>query len=383
MNQDTSSSPAPGELLSQMWATRPQRRPEEGPVAGVCAGVAHRYGVDPLLVRVAFGVSTVLGGAGVPVYLAGWLLLPRAGDVTSAGEALLGRGASSVSRRTAIVLTVLLVITGANLLDTDTFGVGVLSSGLVGLVLLGTGLVLLHRRRPFAPEQARPTSTPVSLVKHPTRPPAWDPLGAAPFAWHLPEPAAGPPPRGPRSRHTPLTLGLALLAVAVALAVRVLTGSEWLSSGRIGAVALAVVGLGLVVGAYRRRGWGLLAAAAPLAGFVVIATLAGTVDSGSRDAETVRVTTQAQLLAGYETGLGDLELDLRGLALSEDRAVTVDAGIGSVTVLLPADLDVVVDCEAGLGTTDCVPSSPDPGSDGPVLTLAVDGGIGDVAVRRG
>ncbi|NUS95024.1 MAG: PspC domain-containing protein, partial [Nocardia sp.] len=48
-----------GEQLQQMWQTRPVRLPRRGPIAGVAAGFGHRYGIDPVLVRVAFVVSTI------------------------------------------------------------------------------------------------------------------------------------------------------------------------------------------------------------------------------------------------------------------------------------------------------------------------------------
>ncbi len=73
-------------------------------------------------------------------------------------------------------------------------------------------------------------------------PPAWDPLGVAPFAWDLPEPArtAEPPaelPSRPRSRYTSVVLGLAVLAAAAATAMWAVTGAEWLSPARIGAIS--------------------------------------------------------------------------------------------------------------------------------------------------
>ena len=43
---------------------------------GVCAGIAGRYGVDPLLVRAAAVILAFAGGVGITVYLALWLLLP-------------------------------------------------------------------------------------------------------------------------------------------------------------------------------------------------------------------------------------------------------------------------------------------------------------------
>jgi signal transduction histidine kinase/phage shock protein PspC (stress-responsive transcriptional regulator) len=44
-------------------------------VAGVAAGIARTIGIDPLLVRVAFVVLTIVSGIGIPLYLAGWLLM--------------------------------------------------------------------------------------------------------------------------------------------------------------------------------------------------------------------------------------------------------------------------------------------------------------------
>lgn len=45
-------------------------------IAGVCAAIGHRFGVSPLLVRVAFVVSLLLPGPQFLIYLAGWALIP-------------------------------------------------------------------------------------------------------------------------------------------------------------------------------------------------------------------------------------------------------------------------------------------------------------------
>jgi phage shock protein PspC (stress-responsive transcriptional regulator) len=52
-------------------------------VAGVAAGVARYLGVDVTVVRIILAVLTVVGGAGVPIYLAGWLLIPDEGATQS------------------------------------------------------------------------------------------------------------------------------------------------------------------------------------------------------------------------------------------------------------------------------------------------------------
>ena len=61
-------------------------------LAGVCAGLADYLAVDVTVVRVAFGVLTFLGGAGIPAYLACLLLIPAEG----ADESLAGSLLSSV-----------------------------------------------------------------------------------------------------------------------------------------------------------------------------------------------------------------------------------------------------------------------------------------------
>ena len=56
-------------------------------VGGVAAGLARYFGVDPTIVRIAFVILTVAGGAGIPLYLAGLLLIPDEGsDVSIAGS---------------------------------------------------------------------------------------------------------------------------------------------------------------------------------------------------------------------------------------------------------------------------------------------------------
>ena len=45
-------------------------------LAGVAAGVARYFDIDVTIVRIVFAVLAVVGGVGVPLYLAGWLLIP-------------------------------------------------------------------------------------------------------------------------------------------------------------------------------------------------------------------------------------------------------------------------------------------------------------------
>lgn len=59
-------------------------------LAGVAAGLADYLDVDPTLVRIGFVVLALMGGIAVPVYLAGWLLIPDEGSEQSMAEDMLG-----------------------------------------------------------------------------------------------------------------------------------------------------------------------------------------------------------------------------------------------------------------------------------------------------
>ena len=60
---------------------RPLFRPFQGRrLTGTAAGVADYLGIDPTLARIGFVVLTLVGGAGIPLYLAGLLLIPDEGS---------------------------------------------------------------------------------------------------------------------------------------------------------------------------------------------------------------------------------------------------------------------------------------------------------------
>jgi phage shock protein PspC (stress-responsive transcriptional regulator) len=389
------------DLARDFWATRPRRRANDRKVAGVAAAISRRYAIDPVLVRVAFVVATVIGGSGVLLYLLGWLLLPIEGDEASGAERMFGRGRSSMSA----VLTILLVL----LLIPATWAVvGDRASGVLGLLVALGALVLLHRSRaalgeipgmprpsPTTPAPAVPAATvpaTTAAMAAPADPPAWDPLGAAPFAWDLPEPSAPPapatPPRGARFKVTPITLGLALLTGGLAVAF-----APGLSAAGIAALLLGVVGLGLVVGSFLQSGRGLILLAIPLALLTWVlhaAPAAGFQVGGSYwDPATV-----AEVQPHYGVTLGNGSLDLTGLQLAQGQIVrtSVNVGVGETHVILPANVDAQVSCQSQVGQVDCLGRTgsdrvdvTDNGLDGPgggKVILDVHAGMGEVHVER-
>ena len=46
-------------------------------LAGVCGGLAQYFGVDATLIRVLFVLLAVLGGSGLVLYVAMWIIVPN------------------------------------------------------------------------------------------------------------------------------------------------------------------------------------------------------------------------------------------------------------------------------------------------------------------
>jgi phage shock protein C len=94
---DTNESGRPGGT-----GTRELRRSKtDRMVAGVAGGLARYFGIDPILVRVAFVVFTLAGGSGVLAYLILWLVVPEE------SEAEAGASTASVPAPSAHLLQVL------------------------------------------------------------------------------------------------------------------------------------------------------------------------------------------------------------------------------------------------------------------------------------
>jgi phage shock protein PspC (stress-responsive transcriptional regulator) len=384
-----------GATLREMWETRPARLKADRKIAGVAAAVARRYAIDPTLVRVAFVVS-LFYGVGLLVYLAGILVLPRVDETGRRRETPVW----------AIVIGTLLGFAAVASAFSGDLGT------VIGIVVAVVLLYALHRSRGHLRDPQRPVAvdgvTPTGEPGDTRKPPAWDPLGAAPFAWDLPEPAAPPVPKPPRSRLAPVTLGIALLAAGLVAGLGLL-GLVPLGVTPIVATALAVVGAGLVAAAFLRRGRGLIVAAVPLALVLVAAANAGNGpwndgdvrvdgDGAPGSVQTLGDASWApapgMVAPAYETAFGDADLDLRGLAASLPGTppvrTEVSSGAGDVSVLVPFTADVTATCESGGGTAECLGRVDGPVTDlgpdgpgGPIIELQAVSGGGDVEVRRG
>ncbi|WP_433870223.1 PspC domain-containing protein [Saccharopolyspora sp. CA-218241] len=386
------------DTMRDFWATRPVRPKVGRKLGGVSAAIGLRYGIDPVLVRVAFVVAACYGGAGILLYLLGALLFPREDD----------QGRRHPTSMPVAAVLVLLMLPATAFAQHMT--------GFLGVALGLLGLFLLHRSHgdrvqpvtaPAAAPAAPPTTAPTAPVRptgdnvwvYPSEtqqaPPSWDPLGAAPFAWDLPEPAPEEPPPPPRRNRRWITLSTLLVAAGVA----VLLHASGIAAPVVVACALGVLGLGMVLGAFLRGGRGLIAVAIPVGAFALLVSSATLPDQleGIGD-HSASPTTPEALAPRYETGMGTVQLDLEDLVLPPDRMLRteVHVAIGDVVVWLPPDMDVVTTCSAGTGSVQCLDrrfegqgvhrTHHDWGADGEgggrlVLDLSV--GTGNVEVHRG
>ena len=91
MDTTTDTAEAVSYPTTDQEASAPVRsQPLQRPIQGrMLAGVADYLGVDVTIVRIVLVVLTIMGGAGLPIYLAGWLLIPEEGAEQSLASELI------------------------------------------------------------------------------------------------------------------------------------------------------------------------------------------------------------------------------------------------------------------------------------------------------
>jgi phage shock protein PspC (stress-responsive transcriptional regulator) len=209
-------------------------------------------------------------------------------------------------------------------------------------------------------------------------------------------------PAGPRSPVPGVTIaGLLIVLGTLALLARL---TPWDPGGRVFlSAALLVVALGLLAAALTggRTAKGGLITLGIVLSLAVMASASGPWDGvrGGMGDRTWTPATADDVRPYYSGGVGDVELDLRGIDVSDlDGPIRtrLDAGVGDADVLLPRDADVQVEVDSGLGDVDVLDGESSDGGlypgegrgswvdDGePEFVLTIDAGVGDVEVQRG
>src|SRR5215218_9940256 len=133
--------------------TPPLRRdPGRRVLAGVCAGLGERLGIDPLIVRVAFVAAALAGGLGIVLYALAWVAIPR-GEGEAAPRRIPGdRGSVEVALGVALLML-------SVLLTFRELGIWFSDAVVWPVVLVAAGGALLWRqsaRGEPAPAPAKP-----------------------------------------------------------------------------------------------------------------------------------------------------------------------------------------------------------------------------------
>lgn len=135
-HQGAPAGPQARDALGRLFAAcrnAPVIRQHEGRwCAGVCAGAAHRWDVDPLIVRAGFVLATFMFGVGIPVYLLAWCLLPdESGSIVA--ERAVRRGDAGAVLLT--VLSAIVVFSGFGFLWSGGWGWG-FGGPVLGIIVL-------------------------------------------------------------------------------------------------------------------------------------------------------------------------------------------------------------------------------------------------------
>jgi phage shock protein PspC (stress-responsive transcriptional regulator) len=376
------------DTLREFWAHRPVRPRAGRKLGGVATGIALRFQIDPVIVRIAFVALALSGGVGVPLYLAGWLLLPEEGDQVAPLESLVNKGHSSMSQGQTVLLGLLMFPALALTFDNGGFQV------VVTLVAAVAAIYLLQKNRGHLAPATLAEPAPVPPVPGA---PAWDPLGAAPFAWDLPEPAPKPQPPAPRPRKPKVGLAtLGVMSLVVAASAIAWNFVPWFTVPHVIGLLIAVASAGLLVGAFTGGGRGLVWLLIPLS-VVGFGMTSMKFDRNTRLGDlTETPKSLADVKDRYEISVGSVKLDLRELPASGSVKTSVEADLGELVVRVPKNADVTFSCEAtAVGEVNCLDKRADGGSvrvDGTDLGPDGEGGlkinldvltnVGDVKVLR-
>jgi hypothetical protein len=120
------------------------------------------------------------------------------------------------------------------------------------------------------------------------------------------------------------------------------------------AVGLCIVGLGFVLGAFIGGSWALLPPAIILAIALVFTSIVDIPFEGGVGEKQWRPLRSSELEDTYQLGIGESTLDLTDLDLrpGEDVDIRVHQGIGHLLVFVPADTELAIDGEVGMGQAD-------------------------------
>jgi phage shock protein PspC (stress-responsive transcriptional regulator) len=362
--------------------------------AGVAAGLGQRFDVSPAWFRVAFILLALFGGIGFVLYGLGWILIPDEESDESIAEGWVdGFDASNSAMVVGIVL-----IGVASLILVSSFNL-ISSKFVVAAVLLVLGVLLYRRDLGRSKEQPDPGGstdgeTPLddgdaksgSDREGDAAPDAsdggakdsksidWggadhaalvaaDTTAAAAAPQNAPVAPARPPrtrPPKPRSVLGQLTLAATLIAIG-GLALLDVANVLYPDPVHYLAVAVGVIGGGLLVGTLFGRARWLIFIGLFLAPFLFVASFVSewsfSGEAGERYIQVTSIEDLERANFSYDHSFGVLELDLRWFELPTGGSdvvspISIDARVsaGELRIRLPQETGAIVTGSAGMGS---------------------------------
>jgi phage shock protein PspC (stress-responsive transcriptional regulator) len=357
-----------------------RRRPDRGPLGGVCAGLAEYFAIDPVIVRIA-AVVLAISGPGIPAYILAWIFVPPAGDTP---PEYLASPPPDRHDRGAQIFGIVLLALSVSILWGGWWSPARRFLFPVGLMVLGGWLILRRdgagdeaptapagtpgadAARWSAPWDAAATSTAVvgasgdagdaavvgveeggdaSLAGDTT---AETSSGAGRPPWAGGPWGAGPPPQPTEAdlaarRRRRLVAPIVMGALLVWTGIAVLAGVS-VQSGL--AIALCIVGVGFVLGAFVGGAKGLVVPAFFIGLALVVTSIADIPLSGPVGERSWSPESIAEVADHYQLSAGEGTLDLTGIPFEEGDRLEIQGSIGFGHLVIEVPDGVTVDIEA-------------------------------------
>jgi hypothetical protein len=310
----------------------------------VCAGVADYFNVDPVVVRIAT-VVLALSGSGVIAYVLAWIFVPA---TTGAAPPLATTHDSDRRDRGAQIFGIVLLAVAVSALWGDWWSPARRWMFPLALIALGTWM-LLRRDRPVddgaTTVHASAEATAGATGGQPFAGLGGEPPTSAGGRWAPPGLPDDPPPI-PRRRGIvgPIVMGALLLW----------SGIGWLAGVSLEnglAVALCILGVGFVLGAFVGGSWSLIVPAIIIGAALVVASVADIPLSGPVGDQTWTPRTISEVDDRYELSIGEGTLDLTRLTFEEgDRLkIAASVGIGHLVVVVPEGVSYLAAARVEVG----------------------------------
>jgi phage shock protein PspC (stress-responsive transcriptional regulator) len=349
MEQSNTTTEAPEPQVTSPELVRPR---QGRMIAGVAQGLANRFDLPVVLIRVVFALLVFAGGLGLALYAAGWFLI-RSEDEAETPAARLFSGASGTRSWIGIALVFVAILV---LLDNFTF----LSGGVVwaiGLLVIGVLLYTGDLPRLVGKSDDKEGVQQVTTATETLAPvdtEALPPAGGGVPPTPTPTPPILPPaPARPResSYLGRITIGLMLVSLGILAILDNIPGIPIEPEPRhYMALAVTVLGLGLMVGGFIGRARWLI-----LLGVIMVPTMlfspAFEYDWRSDDFDRVESPdTFAEVDSPYSMDIGNMIIDLTDLPWDGeviDLEAMVDAG--NLEIRLPAGVGIVGEASVDVG----------------------------------